>query len=491
SGLRLALEVKKYNVPMVFALNMVDVAERKGIKVNIGLLSQKLGSPVIPTIAVKNQGLEEIREELSKAVKSSSVENESYCQGSACGGSCGSCGTLSVFDYWEQAKELTRQVVTDTNKNPSFLDRLGEQMMKPWPGIPIAILVVILSLAVVVGGGKGLRAGLLLPLVNNIIVPFFRSIFSAIIPDGVFQNILIGEYGIFVISFEWIIALVLPYVLVFQIVFSFLEDSGYLPRISVLFDNIMRKLGVQGGSLINIMLGFGCAVPAIIGTRAATTKKERLMVTTMICFAIPCISQTGAIISLTGSYSFGMVLAAVLTGFIIFITTGIVSSKIYKGQVDPLVIEVPALLLPNPKAYLKKLMVRFKQFVIEAEGPMLIAVVIAAVFKESGALDAFARILEPLMAGWLGMPKEAIIVLILGIVRREMAVAPLISMNLDPLQMFVGVVVALLYLPCLSVFGILAKEFKARVAVGIALSTTFAALFVGGLVNQIGTLMGF
>lgn len=491
SGLRLALEVKKYNVPMVYALNMVDVAERKGIKVNIDLLSQKLGAPVIPTIAVKNQGLEEIKKELAKAVKSSLNENDSYCHGSTCGGSCGGCGPSSDLDYWEQAKELTRQVVTDTNKNPSFLDRLGDQMMKPWPGIPIAILVVILSLGIVVGGGKGLRAGLLLPLVNNVIVPFFRSIFSAIIPEGVIQNILIGEYGIFVISFEWIIALVLPYVLVFQIVFSFLEDSGYLPRISVLFDNIMRKLGVQGGSLINIMLGFGCAVPAIIGTRAATTHKERLMVATMICFAIPCISQTGAIISLTGSYSFGMVLLAFVTGVIIFITTGIVSSKIYKGKVDPLVIEVPALLLPNPKAYFKKLMVRFKQFVIEAEGPMLIAVVIAAVFKESGALDSFARLLEPLMAGWLGLPNEAVIVLVLGIVRREMAVAPLIAMNLDPLQMFVGVVVALLYLPCLSVFGILAKEFKARVAVGIALSTTFAALFVGGLVNQIGTLLGF
>ncbi len=490
SGLRLALELKKFNVPIVYALNMVDVAERKGIKINTGLLSQKLGGPVIPTIAVKNQGLNEIKIELKKAVNQTISENESYCRQSSCGGSCGSCGTSSALDYWEQAKELARQVITDTDKKPSFLDRLGDKMMHPWPGIPIAILIIILSLALVVGGGKGLRAGLLLPLVNNVIVPFFRNIISAITPDGVFQNILIGEYGIFVISFEWILALVIPYVILFQLVFGFLEDSGYLPRISILFDNIMRKLGVQGGSLINVMLGFGCAVPAIIGTRAATTRKERLMVTTMICFAIPCISQTGALISLTASYSMGMVFAAFLAGVLIFITTGIVSSKIYKGKVDPLVIEVPALLIPNPKAYFKKFMVRVKQFLIEAEGPMLIAIVIAAVFKETGMLDSFARILEPLMAGWLGMPKEAVIVLILGIVRREMAVAPLVGMSLDPLQMFVGVIVALLYLPCLSVFGILAKEFNAKVAVGIALSTTFAALFVGGLVNQIGTFFG-
>ena len=85
-------------------------------------------------------------------------------------------------------------------------------------------------------------------------------------------------------------------------VFSFLEDSGILPRISVLFDNIMRKIGLQGGSMITILMGYGCAVPAIIGSRTATTKKERLIIATTVCFAIPCISQTGALISLLLSF---------------------------------------------------------------------------------------------------------------------------------------------------------------------------------------------
>src|SRR5690606_2790456 len=175
---------------------------------------------------------------------------------------------------------------------------LGEQMIKPFPGIFISLAIMVLALGVIVGGGKALRAALLLPLVNQVIVPFFRGIFASFIPEGMLLNVLIGEYGIFVISFEWIIALILPYVFLFYMVFSFLEDSGYLPRASVLFDNIMRKLGVQGGSLITIFMGYGCAVPAIIGSRAATTYKERLMISTAVCFAIPCISQTGALISL-------------------------------------------------------------------------------------------------------------------------------------------------------------------------------------------------
>ena len=498
-GIRLALELKKYNVPIVYALNMVDVAKRKGIDVNVALLAQELGGPVVPTVAVKKEGFEGL-----KAALQGAIDGLTTCDLSVDGETCELAGcpiTKADKDiqiaqkenygehYWEEAKRISKDVTADTTKELSFVDKLGNAMMKPWPGIPIAIIVMIVSLGLVVGGGKLLRSVLLLPLVNNVIVPFFRSLFTRIVPAGIVQNVLIGEYGIFVISFEWILALVTPYVILFYVVFSFLEDSGYLPRLAVLFDSVMRKVGVQGGSLINIMLAFGCAVPAIIGTRSATTRKERLMVTTMICFAIPCISQTGALLSLTGSYSIWMLLGTVLTAFIIFVVVGLITSKIFKGEVDPLVIEVPNLLIPEKKAYWTKLKVRVKEFLLEAEGPMLIAIVIAAIFKETGMLDSFARVLEPIMSGWLGMPKEAVIVLILGIVRREMAVAPLLAMNLTPLQMFTGSVVAMLYLPCLSVFGILAKEFNAKVAIGITLSTTATALIVGGLVNQVGNLL--
>lgn len=504
-GVRLALELHKYGVPMVYALNMTDVAKRKGIDINISLLSQKLGGPVIPTVAVKKEGMEDLKVALQAAVDGqvscASPVEDLACVGCPMAAKIESSGaTVVSMDeieksedygeiYWEKAQEIAAAVTLDTEQELSFVDRMGDAMMRPWPGIPIAILVMLLSLGAVVGGGKVLRSVLLLPLVNDVIVPFFRSLFTRIVPAGIIQNVLIGEYGVFVISFEWILALVTPYVLLFYVVFSFLEDSGYLPRLAVLFDNVMRKVGVQGGSLINIMLAFGCAVPAIIGTRSATTRKERLMVTTMICFAIPCISQTGALLSLTGSYSIWMLLGTVIAAFIIFVVVGLVTSKLFKGEVDPLVLEVPNLLIPEKKAYWTKLKVRVKEFLVEAEGPMLIAIVIAAIFKETGMLDVFARLLEPIMSGWLGMPKEAVIVLVLGIVRREMAVAPLLAMNLTPLQMFTGAIVAMLYLPCISVFGILAKEFNAKVAIGITVSTTVTALFVGGLVNQVGTLL--
>ena len=288
------------------------------------------------------------------------------------------------------------------------------------------------------------------------------------------------------IGFEWIITLILPYVFLFYVVFSFLEDSGILPRLSVLFDNIMRKMGVQGGSMITILMGYGCAVPAIISSRTATTRKERLIISTVVCFAVPCISQTGALISLFAAFSPLLLILMILLSLVIMMIVSGVLSRMLKGTVDPMVIEIPNLLMPNAHAYGKKLMIRMKYFLLEAEVPMLISILIAAVLKETGLLAYIAAYLEPIVSGWLGLPREAVIALILGIVRREMAVTPLLAIEgLTALQAFVGGTVALLYLPCLSVFGVLTKEFGPKVAVAIACSTVVTAFTVAGLINQI------
>lgn len=486
-NLRLGLDLQRYNIPIVYALNMMDVAERHGMEINDKLLAQELGRPVVPTIAVKKQGFNELKAALQNVIEASEQENQTL--------SCNDCSTcpnseqhFNHLNSRERAREITRRVRKTNTPKPNFIDKLGEQMMKPLPGIPIAILIMFLGIGAIVGGGKALRAVLLLPLVNDLIVPFFRMLFTSFIPEGMLLNVLVGEYGIFVISFEWIIALILPYVFLFYVVFSFLEDSGYLPRASVLFDNIMRKLGVQGGSLITIFMGYGCAVPAIIGSRAATTYKERLMISTAVCFAIPCISQTGALISLLGNYSVWLLVLMILFSFLVLFLVTFVTGKLVKGKVDPLLIEVPNLLIPERRAYGKKLKARMKEFLLEAEVPMMLAIVIAALLKETGLLDAIAVYAEPLVSQWLGLPSEAVIALILGIIRREMSIAPLLAMNLSPLQAFIGATVSLLYLPCISVFAILTKEFKLKVALIIALSTTAIAIFTGGLINQIAHL---
>jgi ferrous iron transport protein B len=488
-SIKLALEVLDYNIPMVAALNLSDVAKRQGKEINVKLLEQQLGIPIIPTVAVKNQGLKELKQKLEEVLAEGSNNNSQAKGCTGCAGCSGCPKGTAILSYWERAREIVSVCVKDTNAEPSRLDKFGDALIRPWPGILLSVIILLISLGVVVGAGKGLRAVLLLPLVNKGIVPLFESLFSRIPMPEVLYNVLIGQYGIFRISFEWILALVMPYVILFQLVFSFLEDSGILPRMAVLFDNIMRKLGVQGGSLINIMLGFGCAVPAIIGTRTATTRKERLIVTTIVCFSVPCISQTGALISLLADYSYWLVLAVFLTGALVFATIAKITGRMLKGKVDPLVIEIPNLLIPERKAYFKKFFVRVKQFLVEAEGPMLLAVVFAAILAETGLLAGISNLLKPLVSGWLGLPPEASMSLILGIIRREMSVAPLLALNLSGLQMYVGAVVSLVYVPCLSVFGILAKEFNFRVALSIVAGTVFTALTLGGILNHLGQLL--
>jgi len=473
-NLRLAMELTQYDIPIVYTLNMMDVAQRHGVAIDVTQLMIDLDAPVIETVAVKGQGFDRLVQTLDVVLKQ--AEGGSY--------SCGKCEGCP----WATAREICERSCSKNNANPSFLDKLGDKMMKPMPGVPIAFLVMAAAIAVIVFGGRGLRAGALLPLVNNIIVPFFHNLFTSILPDGIFQNIFIGEFGIFVISFEWILALIFPYVLMFYIAFTFLEDTGFLPRMSVLFDNIMRKLGAQGGSLIHVLMGYGCAVPAIIGTRAATNRKERIVISAAIALAIPCISQSGALIALLAGYAWWMLPAMILFSLLLFIVVTLVVGKIVKGKVDPLLIEVPNLLIPSPKAYGRKLLTRMKHFLKDAQGPMMIAILIAAIFAESGLLGIIAGAAQPLVSGWLGLPAEAVTALILGIVRREMSVAPLLALDLTALQAFVGGAVALMYLPCLSVFAILAKEFKARIAFTIALSTVVIALFVGGLINQVGQI---
>ncbi|MCL2248717.1 MAG: ferrous iron transporter B [Oscillospiraceae bacterium] len=484
-NLALALELRKCKIPVIYTLNLSDIAERRGIEINHKLLAQELGAPVVPTVAVKKSGINELIETLQNMTDEGVTDSCGKCE------SCSKDSPMEQKQIWETAKQINRRVSKKITKEPGFLDKLGESMTKPFPGIFIAILVMAILIGVVVGGGRGLRALFLLRLFSSdggIVVEFFRNLFASFIPEGVFLNILTGEFGIFVISFEWILALIFPYVLMFYVGFSFLEDSGYLPRISVLFDNIMRKLGVQGGSLIHALMGLGCAVPAIIGSRAATTRKERIVISAAICFAIPCISQTGALLSLTAAFSWWMMPAMILFGLLIFIVVSIISGKLVKGKVDPLIIEVPNLLMPDRKAYGRKLLIRMKHFFKDAEIPMMAAVVIAALLAETGALNVIARHAEPLMSRWLGMPSEAVVALILGIVRREMSVAPLLALDLTTLQAFIGGIVSLLYIPCLSVFAILVKEFKLRVAAVITVSTILLAIFIGGLINQIAQL---
>ncbi|MCC5910529.1 MAG: ferrous iron transporter B [Clostridiaceae bacterium] len=469
-NLNFAFQIKEYNIPVVFALNLIDVARRQGVDIDVQKLERELGNPVISTVAIRNIGLGDLLEKAWEVAGNEIDVAEKV--------------DLTEDERWQEVGRIIKEVQTVDHRHPTFLEKLGDQCLKPFPGLPIAFVVLMTALGVVVGGGKGLRAAIFLPLVHNWIVPFFRMLVSNFVTEGVIYNVLVGEYGVFVKGIEWPFALILPYVFLFYIVLSFLEDSGYLPRLAVLVDASFRRIGIQGGNIVPIIMGYGCAVPAILGTRAATTKKERIIVASLVSLAVPCAAQTGAFIALLGDHSLLLLGLVYLISFIAIVIAGILMDKFIPGQSDPMLLEIPNLLMPDGSSLFKKIWLRTKEFMLEAEVPMMMGVGFAALVAETGMLNSISGYVAPLTTGWLGLPPEATLGLMLGVIRRELAVLPLLDLNLSTLQLLVGSVVALFYIPCLSVAGVLIKEFGLKLSLAIGVSTIVLAFFIGGLINH-------
>ncbi len=483
-SLSFAMKLTAYQIPTVYCLNLSDVARKQGISIDCKKLSKMLCGPVIETIAVKGYGFTEIKHEICHILAKNMLNHEHKKETIS--------PIISEKEIEYQIHLLKEQEILENNSQDAgqrgLQNLLSDAVIHPFWGSIIAILVLSASIFLMIRGGEFLIQTLFAPM-SELFISFFQNSVSHLNLSPVWKEFLIGEYGIFVTPFEWILGSIFPYVLLFYAVFSFLEDSGYLPRISVLFDNIMRKLGLQGGSLIPLLLGYGCAVPAILATRSSEQKKERLIAAAIICFCIPCTSQTGALVKLFAGQPVWFLPFLFLLSLLLVIPLSAVLQKVLKGNTPPMVIELPNLLLPSPRTYCKKLKFRFKHFLFDAEGPMLLAVLLIAFLSSSGILDQITSFLSPVMVTWLGLPKEAAVALIAGIIRREMSVAPLLALSLTPLQVFTGAVVSLFYLPCLSVFAVLTKEFGIKTAVLMAVSTVLTAFLMGGIVHFAGIFL--
>ncbi|HHU91833.1 MAG TPA: ferrous iron transporter B [Halanaerobiaceae bacterium] len=474
-NLYLALQVIDRGFPTVVALNLVDVAKSKGIKIDLKALEKELGVPVVATTAVKAQGIEDLKKTVLANLGKKNTSSKEWWK----------------RDYWQAAELIAGKTQTFEEGQKTLGDRLDEKMMQPLAGSLIAIAVTLLSFAGIVGVGMGVRKFLLRPLFDNFIEPVIRAIVISIVPNGVLQNILIGDYGFLIKTIEWPLTLMLPYVVSFYIVLALLEDSGYMPRLAALLDSIFKKIGLQGAAMIPFILGYGCAIPAIMGTRSLSDRRERKVVSTLIAIGVPCISQTGAFISLLGARSFFLVIALYLLSLAAIFITGRIFMRFSPEPPEPLAMELPPLLWPEFRTVSRRTWYRLKSTINDALVPLTIVVAITAILYETGGLHYIGNLLSPLVVKWLGLPAEASVGLIAGIVRRELAVLPLLDMNLTTGQLFVGAIVALFYMPCAAVFGVLASEFSVKEAIGVGLITIFLAFTIGGVFNHLFKLIAF
>jgi ferrous iron transport protein B len=271
--------------------------------------------------------------------------------------------------------------------------------------------------------------------------------------------------------------------LAFYLVLAILEDTGYLPRLACMLDTTFHKIGVHGGAGIPFMLGFGCTVGGILSTRMLETRRERIIVVTLMCLAIPCAAQTGAIIALLAEKSIAALAFVYLFAFLFIFIAGMALNRMLPGTTPSFLMEIPPYRIPDATSVAKKVWMHLRSYLLQAVPLIVFGVFIAAMLYETGALRHIGMLLRPIVVDLMGLPAEASVSLILGIVRRELAIAALLGLDLTLVQLIVGAIVALFYIPCAAVLPVLMNEFGVRYAVVIVVSTIVVAFIMGGMLN--------
>jgi ferrous iron transport protein B len=279
--------------------------------------------------------------------------------------------------------------------------------------------------------------------------------------------------------------MVLPYVISFYLVLGLLEDTGYLPRLAVLMDTIMHRLGLHGYAIIPTLLGLGCNVPAIMATRILESKRERFIAATLISIAVPCAALQAMIFGLVGAQGWQYVAMVYGTLFVVWIILGFILNRTVKGFSPELLIEIPPYRLPPWRTVLQKLWMRAYGFLAEAIPIILGAILVINVLYILGVFTAIANFTAPVVTGLLGLPKEAVTALVVGFLRKDVALGMLAPLALSAEQLVVGSVVLAMLFPCIATFVVLLRELGVINMLKAAGVMIAAALITGGILNLI------
>jgi ferrous iron transport protein B len=476
-NLYLTLQLLERKVPMVVALNMWDDTKHRGIQVNLEKLRELLGVPVVPTVAVTGQGIKDLVESLSGAV------------------SAGVPGR-SRDERWTTIGEIISQVQHVAHRHHTWNERLADATVRPLAGSIIALVVLAVAFLVVRFIGEGLIDYVFDPFFNDVWAPLLLKLGdfwgnSGLLHDIVIGHLIDGQVS-FVQSFGLLssglyvpLAMVLPYVISFYLVLGLLEDIGYLPRLAVLMDTVMHRIGLHGYAIIPTLLGLGCNVPAILATRILESKKERFIASTLISIAVPCAALQAMIIGLVGGYGARYVAIVYGTLLVVWLVIGFILRHVVRGFAPELLIEMPPYRLPLWRAVLQKLWLRAYGFLREAIPIILGAVLVINILYSLGVFNAIASFTAPVVTGLLGLPKEAVTAIVIGFLRKDVAVGMLAPLALSAKQMVVGSVVLAMFFPCIASFVVLLRELGIVNMLKSVAIMVVASLLVGGFLNLV------
>ncbi len=541
--LPMTLQLIEAGLPVILVVNILDEAERLGIKLDLDLLQRNLGIPVIGAVMKRKIGLEELCQAISNYamvpykpfVYAQDLEQDieniiKLIHGDYRLSLRATCILLmqkdddiqkivtekETEDDYRQLLETTREisfrrradlhlqislerrkvckqmlkdVVTQTvNETEPFSEKLSIWMMNPLTGTPILLLVIYFGLYEFVGGfGAGtlvdfLEGNLFENYINPPVVNFAEKYLTA---DWLFE-LVAGEYGLWTLGIRYAVALVLPIVGTFFLIFSLLEDSGYFPRLALLVDRLFKKIGLSGRAVIPIVLGFGCDTMATLVTRTLETKRERIIATMLLALAIPCSAQLGVILGLLSAVPNALFVWTVFL-LLLFLMIGFLAAKVLPGDSPVFYMEIPPLRLPQLRNVMVKTLTRMQSYFVEILPLFLFASVVLWAGKMTGTLGNVINVFSPIVKA-IGLPVEVTTAFVFGFFRRDFGAAGLYDLQtsglLSAAQLTVAAVTLTLFVPCVAQFLVMIKERGFRVAAIIFAFVTVMAFSSGWFLNK-------
>lgn len=467
-NLYLALELLEGDIPVIIALNIWDETHHLGIQIDEKELENLLGIPIVPTVALTGEGIKTLVSRIKEAKTNEEIK------------------PTSREGRWIEIGSLIEKVERVEHRHHTIRDRISDLTIRPLTGLPLAAGIIFLSFWIVRLIGENLIGYIFEPLFEELYRPVITGLSNWLGP-GFIHNLLIGQYGVeidFVESMGMLttglfvpVGMVLPYIIAFYFMLSILEDTGYMPRLATLLDNVFHKLGMHGHGIVPLFLGLGCNVPGALSTRTLETRKQRFISATLLAIAVPCMAQMAMVFGILGPYGIQYIGLVFFTLVFLYIIMGLIMNKFVKGESPEIFLEIPAYRRPSLKVILKKTWMRVRWFLREAIPFLFAGVLVINILYSVGFLQWLGTVLSPVMQGLFGLPGESGVSMIIGFLRKDLAVGMLLPLGMSPMQLVIATTMLTIYFPCVATFAVLVKE------LGIKDMLKSAAIMVGTAVT--------
>jgi len=477
-ALMLTSQIATFAKPMVLALNMVDEAFARGIVVDAAALEAELGVPVIEMVAVEGRGLSELRDALARAGRPH-VPVHPHASDRA---------------VW--AHQLTERVRHASSLSLAYVqEALARLTRRPETGLPI-LAAVLYSLYLFVGvfGAQTLVKLLEDGVFGKGINPAAIWIANRFVPFAFVRDFFVGEYGLITMGVTYAIAIVLPVVATFFLMFGFLEDSGYIPRLAIFCDRMFRIMGLNGKAVLPMVLGLGCDTMATMTTRILGTPKERLIAIMLLALGIPCSAQLATILGILGGVSFAAL--ATLFGVVVaqMFFVGWLAARVLKGDRSEFILELPPIRWPRVGNLLTKTRLRVWWYLGEAVPLFLAGTMLLFVLDRAGLLGYLSAIGRPIVTSLLGLPESTAQIFVMGFLRRDYGAAGLFQLahngQLTGVQAVVALTVMTLFVPCVANFMMMVRERGLKTGLTILAVITPVAILTGAGLNGVLHALG-